>query len=283
MMFFNGVPESIEENLERLDELGGPNVFNHYAWGWTNAGNTPFRRWKRETYRGGTTDPCIVSWPAKISARGEIRTQYGHVIDLVPTVLDALGITPPAAIRGVTQAPIEGVSFAHTFDEADVATRHHTQYFEMFGHRAIYHDGWRAVCPWPGPSFAEAAQKGRHYGSPIDGQVLADIEANDWELYDLTTDYAETKNVAAEHRDKVIEMVGRWWAEAGKYNVMPIDGSMLERLQGRASDDRQAPRQASSTTPAGRRCRSPRRPRSTTAPSASPPTCTSPKPAPKVS
>ena len=101
----------------------------------------------------------------------------------------------------------------------------------MFGHRAIYHDGWRAVCPWPGPSFTEAAQKGRHYGSPIDGTVLADIEANDWELYDLTTDYAETNNVAAEHRDKVIEMIGRWWAEAGKYSVMPIDGSMLERLR----------------------------------------------------
>ena len=283
MMFFNNVPESIEENLERLDELGGPNVFNHYAWGWTNAGNTPFRRWKRETYRGGTTDPCIVSWPDKITARGEIRTQYGHIIDLVPTVLDALGITPPATIRGVTQAPIEGVSFAHTFNEADAATRHHTQYFEMFGHRAIYHDGWRAVCPWPGPSFTEAAQKGRHYGSPIDATVLADIEANDWELYDLTTDYAETKNVAAEHRDKVIEMVGRWWAEAGKYNVMPIDGSMLERMRRRASDDRQAARPASSTTPAGHRCRSPRRPRSTTAPSASPPTCRSPKPAPKAS
>ena len=116
----------------------------------------------------------------------------------MPTVLDALGLTPPATIRGVTQAPIEGVSFAHTFNEADAATRHHTQYFEMFGHRAIYHDGWRAVCPWPGPSFTEAAKKGRHYGSPIDATVLADIEANDWELYDLTTDYAETKNLAAE-------------------------------------------------------------------------------------
>ena len=240
MMFFNNVPESIDENLERIDELGGPNVFNHYAWGWTNAGNTPFRRWKRETYRGGVTDPCIVSWPDKITAQGEIRTQYGHVIDLVPTVLDALGLTPPATIRGVTQAPIEGVSFAHTFDEADAATRHHTQYYEMFGHRAIYHDGWRAVCPWPGPNFTEAAKKGRHYGSPIDATVLADIEANDWELYDLTTDYAETKNLAAENRDKVIEMVGRWWAEAGKYNVMPtrrVDAPTDER---RAADDRQA-------------------------------------------
>jgi arylsulfatase A-like enzyme len=230
MMFFNNVPESIEENLERIDELGGPNVFNHYAWGWTNAGNTPFRRWKRETYRGGCTDPCIVSWPEKITARGEIRTQYAHIIDFVPTVLDALGIEPPVAIRGVTQAPIEGVSFAHTFNEADAQTRHHTQYFEMFGHRSIYHDGWRAVCPWPGPSLAEAALKGRHYGSPINGPVLADIETNDWELYDLTSDYAETKNLAADNRDKVIEMVGRWWAEAGKYNVMPIDGSLLERL-----------------------------------------------------
>ena len=231
MMFFNGVPESIEDNLERIDELGGPNVFNHYAWGWTNAGNTPFRRWKRETYRGGTTDPCIVSWPAKITARGEIRTQYGHIIDLVPTVLDALGVQPPATIRGVTQAPIEGVSFAHTFNDAEAATRHHTQYFEMFGHRSIYPDGWRAVCPWPGPTFTEAAEKGRQYGSPIDAIVLADIEANDWELYDLTTDYAETNNVAADHRDKVIEMIGRWWAEAGKHDVLPIDGSMLERLR----------------------------------------------------
>ena len=283
MMFFNGVPESIEENLERLDELGGPNVFNHYAWGWTNAGNTPFRRWKRETYRGGTTDPCIVSWPARIAARGEIRTQYGHIIDLVPTVLDALGITAPATIRGVTQAPIEGVSFAHTFNEADAPTRHHTQYFEMFGHRAIYHDGWRAVCPWPGPSFTEAAQKGRHYGSPIDAHVLADIEANDWELYDLTTDYAETKNVAAEHRDKVIEMVGRWWAEAGKYNVMPIDGSMLERLSVERPTIAE-PRDRYVYYPgglAGAVLRGPQglQPR----PSASPPTCTFPKPAPKVS
>jgi arylsulfatase len=230
MMFFNNVPESMEENLARIDELGGTEVFNHYPWGWTNAGNTPFRRWKRETYRGGTADPCIVSWPAGIAARGEVRTQYTHIIDIVPTLLDALGLEPPAQIRGVAQAPIEGISFAHSFDSADAESRHHTQYFEMFGHRAIYHDGWRAVCPWPGPSFAEAAQKGRHYGSPIDGQVLTDLEANDWELYDITSDCAETHDVAADHPDKVTEMVGRWWAEAGKYGVMPIDGSMLERM-----------------------------------------------------
>ena len=174
------------------------------------------------------------------------------------------------------------MSFAHTFNEADAETSHHTQYYEMFGHRCIYHDGWRAVCPWPGPSFTEAAQKGRHYGSPIDATVLADIEANDWELYDLTTDYAETKNVAAEHRDKVIEMVGRWWAEAGKYNVMPIDGSMLERM----NVERPAiakPRDSFVYYPGGHRCRS-RRPRScTTGRSASLRTCRSPRAAPKVS
>lgn len=230
MMFFNHVPESVDENLKRIDELGGPTVFNHYAWGWTNAGNTPFRRWKRETYRGGCTDPCIVSWPAKISTQGEVRGQYGHIIDFVPTVLDALGIDPPAEIRGVTQAPMQGVSFAHTFDNADASSEHHTQYFEMFGHRSIYHDGWRAVCPWPGPSFAEAAEKGRMYGTPIDGTVLADIESNNWELYDLNTDYAETKNVAGGNRAKLIEMIGRWWTEAGKYDVLPLDGAMLQRM-----------------------------------------------------
>ena len=230
MMFFNNAPESLEENVASIDELGGVNMFNHYAWGWTNAGNTPFRRWKRETYRGGCTDPCIVSWPAGITARGELRAQYSHAIDLMPTVLDALGLEPPSSIRGVTQAPIEGVSFAHSFDAAEALTRHHTQYFEMFGHRSIYHDGWRAVCPWPGPNFTEAAKKGRAFSSPITEAVLADIEASDWELYDITADYSETRNIAAKNRAKVIEMVGRWWAEAGKYGVMPLDGDARARM-----------------------------------------------------
>ncbi len=117
LQFFNNAPESLEESLAKIDELGGPATFNHYPWGWTWAGNTPFRRWKRETYRGGTADPFLVHWPAGIRARGEIRTQYAHIIDMVPTVLDALGLQPPAAVRGVTQSPIHGVSFAHTFDD----------------------------------------------------------------------------------------------------------------------------------------------------------------------
>ncbi len=230
MCFFNNVAESLEDNVKNIDKLGGVEFFNHYAWGWTNAGNTPFRRWKRETYRGGSTDPCIVSWPKGIKARGEIRSHYAHIIDLVPTVLEALGMEAPTAIRGVSQAPIDGVSFAHTFNDNAAPSRHHTQYFEMFGHRSIYHDGWRAVCPWPGPSFAEAAKKGRQFGSVITNEVLLDIERNDWELYHVEEDYAECHNLAAEHRDKVVEMIGRWWAEAGKYNVMPIDGSAFERM-----------------------------------------------------
>ena len=213
-----------------LDKLGGVESCNHYPWGWTNAGNTPFRRWKRETYRGGTTDPCIVSWPKGIQARGEMRPHYGHVIDFVPTVLEALGVEAPESIRGVTQAAIDGISFAHTFNQAAAPSNHHTQYFEMFGHRSIYHDGWRAVCPWPGPNFTEAAKKGRQFGTPIPNEVLVDIETHDWELYHVDEDYSETHNLAAEHRDKLIEMIGRWWAEAGKYQVLPIDGSALQRL-----------------------------------------------------
>ncbi len=230
MFFFNNAKESLEDNLAMIDKLGGVESCNHYPWAWTNAGNTPFRRWKRETYRGGTTDPCIVSWPKGIQARGEIRSQYGHIIDFVPTVLEALGTEAPQNIRGVAQAPVDGVSFAHTFSDAAVPTNHHTQYFEMIGHRAIDHDGWRAVCPWPGPSFTEAAQKGRKFGDTISNDVLADIEAHDWELYHVSEDYSETHNLAAEHPEKLIEMVGRWWAEAGKYQVLPVDGSAFERL-----------------------------------------------------
>ncbi|HET6713328.1 MAG TPA: arylsulfatase [Actinomycetota bacterium] len=226
--FFNNAPESLEESLERIDEIGGPKTFNHYPWGWTAAGNTPFRRWKRETYRGGSSDPFIVSWPKGIKTKGEVRPQYTHIIDMVPTVLDLLGVAPPSTIRGVTQAPIHGVSFAHTLDDAAAESNRHTQYFEMFGHRSIYHDGWRAVCPWPGPSFTESAPK--EWGEPITADTLSELDATGWELYHVAEDFAENHDVAAEHRDKLIAMIGTWYVEAGKYDVMPIDGSALARL-----------------------------------------------------
>jgi arylsulfatase A-like enzyme len=227
--FFNNAQEPIEESLKSIDEIGGPKHFNHYPWGWTWAGNTPFRRWKRETYRGGSSDPFIVSWPKKIKPRGEVRNQYGHIIDMVPTVLDLLGLQPPAEIRGVSQSPLHGVSFAHTFDDPDAASKRPTQYFEMLGHRSIYHDGWRAVCPWPGPSFAEA---GMPFGQPISSETLSTLDATGWELYHVEDDFAEARNVAAENRDRLIAMIGTWYVEAGKYDVMPIDGSGLARMVG---------------------------------------------------
>jgi arylsulfatase len=218
--FFNNVPDSLEENLRQIDELGGPTTFNHYAWGWTHAGNTPFRRWKRETYRGGVGDPFLVHWPKGIKAKGQVRSQYAHAIDMVPTVLEALGLEAPTNIRGVTQSPIEGHSFAHAFDDGKAPSKHVTQYFEMFGHRSIYHDGWRAVCPWPGTSFTES---GLEFGAPIDAKKLTELDAKGWELYHIEKDFTETHNLAGTERAKLIEMIGMWYVEAGKYNVLPID------------------------------------------------------------
>jgi arylsulfatase len=226
-LFFNFVPEDLEENLAALDELGGPKYFNHYPWGWTWAGNAPFRRWKRETYRGGISDPFIVHYPKGIEARGQVRTQYTHAIDMVPTVLDLLGIEPPTSIKGVSQSPIEGVSFAHTFEDPLTASQRKTQYFEMMGHRSIYHDGWRAVCPWPGTSFVEA---GMPFGTPIPAEKLTELDAKHWELYHVDEDFAENHNVADQNRAKLIEMIAQWYVEAGKYNVLPVDGRGQQRF-----------------------------------------------------
>ena len=227
--FFNNVQSSLEDSMNVIDEIGGPKHFNHYPWGWTWAGNTPFRRWKRETYRGGVSDPFIVHWPQSIKAKGEVRTQYAHAIDMVPTVLDALGIDAPMAIRGISQAPIHGVSLAHTFADSTATSARNTQYFEMLGHRSIYKDGWRAVCPWPGPSFTEA---GMPFGQPISAQTLTSLDTTGWELYHVAEDFAENHNVAAENPEKLTELIGTWYVEAGKYNVMPVDGSGLARLIG---------------------------------------------------
>jgi len=225
--FFNNVPENLEQNLAAIDDIGGPKFFNHYPWGWTHAGNTPFRRWKRETYRGGVSDPFILSWPKGIKARGEIRSQYAHAIDMVPTVLDALGIEAPTVIRGVTQSPVEGFSLASSFDNANAPSEHITQYFEMFGHRSLYHDGWRAVCPWPGTSFTES---GLFFGAPISYDKLIELDAHGWELYNLKEDFAETNNLAEKERDRLIAMIGMWYVEAGKYNVLPIDSRGTQRF-----------------------------------------------------
>ncbi|HUW02575.1 MAG TPA: arylsulfatase [Acidimicrobiales bacterium] len=229
-MFFNGAEETLEDNLTHFDDWGGPDTYPHYSWGWTWAGNTPFRRWKRETYRGGITDPCIVSWPAGIEASGEVRTQYAHVTDIMPTILDALGISAPEVIAGTSQSAIHGTSFAHTFDHPTAPTGHHTQYFEMFGSRSIYHEGWKANCPFPGPSFAEAAEVGRYFGMELTAEVLEDLDASGWELYRLDDDPTETTDLAAAEPEKLREMIERWYAEAETHGVFPLAGAGASRL-----------------------------------------------------
>jgi arylsulfatase len=230
VLFFNGVAETLEGNLPHYDAWGGPDTYPHYSWGWTWAGNTPFRRWKRETYRGGVTDPLIVSWPTGISGAGDVRHQYAHVTDIAPTILDVLGVEPPGTIRGVPQSEIHGVSFAHTFTDASAATNHHTQYFEMFGSRAIYDEGWKANCPFPGPSFAEAAETGRYFGMQLTAELLTELDESGWELYRLEDDPTETRDLAADEPERLRDMIALWYREADTYGVFPLAGAGASRL-----------------------------------------------------
>jgi arylsulfatase len=161
----------------------------------------------------------VVSWPEGIDARGEIRSQFVHAIDLAPTVLEAIGIEAPDEVKGYSQSPIEGTSFAYTFEEPDAPEQHTTQYFEMIGTRAIYHDGWRAVRPWP-------------FGKEMTAEDLSatTLEDSGWELYNLREDFSEAHDVASEHPEKVLELAQLWWTEAGKYNVLPLDGRGVQRF-----------------------------------------------------
>ncbi|MBI5289509.1 MAG: arylsulfatase [Chloroflexi bacterium] len=212
MRFFNAVPESVADNLAALDELGGPLHYNHYSWGWAWAGNTPLKRWKRETHEGGVLDPMIVHWPNGIGAKGEVRRQFTHAIDVTPTILDAIGAPPPAEINGVASRPMEGASFRHSFDAPDAPSHHETQYFEMMGSRGVYHKGWKAVTFHP---IIGVAYDGTDATKSFDDDV--------WELYHVAEDPSECDDLAQEHPQKLREMIDRWWAEAGKYNVLPID------------------------------------------------------------
>ncbi|HLG92309.1 MAG TPA: sulfatase-like hydrolase/transferase, partial [Acidimicrobiales bacterium] len=202
---WNMAPKPFEEALARIDEIGGPLCHNNYPWGWTVAGNTPFRRWKREVHEGGVADPLIVHWPAGVPERGGLRRQYVHAIDLVPTVLEVLGVEPPEELEGVAQSPIEGTSFAHTFADASAESRHRVQYYEMFGCRAIYRDGWKAVTYHPIQDTRTGFDEDR------------------WELYHVDVDPSECHDLAGEHPELLRQMVELWWAEAGRYQVLPLD------------------------------------------------------------
>jgi arylsulfatase A-like enzyme len=216
---WNGDAAGRKELRARIGELGGPTAHNNYPWGWTMAGNTPFRRWKREVHQGGIADPCLIHWPARIARAGEIRHQFAHAIDVVPTVLELAGVEPPTEIAGVAQAPIEGTSFAYLLDDPGAAERHTTQYFEMLGSRGIYHDGWKAVTFKP---------MGAMYDDGLDPDASFDDDV--WELYHVAEDASECHDLASAHPDLLAEMVERWWAEAHKYRVLPLDNRVLAAL-----------------------------------------------------
>ena len=202
--FFNGIPDSIEENLQYLDELGSPATYNHYPVGWALAFNTPFKMWKRYNFEGGVADPLIVSWPKGIGAKGELRHQFLHATDIAPTMYDLLGVELPEVVKGYQQIPLEGVSFRSTFGSDNVPTPKETGFFSMLGSRAIWHKGWKAVSVHP----------------TIAG--WGNYEHDRWELYNTEEDPTESRDLAAEHPEKVQELVNLWFHEAGKYNGLPL-------------------------------------------------------------
>jgi arylsulfatase A-like enzyme len=225
-LFFNGFPEKWEENLEHIDEIGGPKWFNHFPSAWAHAMNTPFQ-WTKQvaSHFGGTRNPMVVSWPAKIKKGGGLRSQFLHVIDIVPTLYEAIGITPPTMLNGVQQKPIEGKSFLAALQNANASETRTTQYFELLVNRGIYHEGWmassRSFVPWV----------------PIRGAF--DPMKAPWELYNVDQDFSQSNNVAAQYPDKLREMEALFWKEAATYNALPLDWRAVERLnaelQGRPS------------------------------------------------
>jgi arylsulfatase len=224
--FFNNIPEELADNLSRIDELGGPKHFNHFPAGWAWAMNTPFQ-WTKQiaSHLGGVRNPLAVSWPARIRNGGGVRPQFHHVIDVAPTIYEAVGIEFPQILNGVAQKPIEGVSMVYSFDSASAPGRHRTQYFEMFVNRAIYTDGWWAASRVNVPWIGDAAP--------------ANPDTAKWELYNLDEDFSQANDLAAENPEKLRQLQDLWWSEAARYQVLPLDGRKTVRLsaelQGRPS------------------------------------------------
>lgn len=201
--------ETLEEGLAALERLGSEYAFNHYPMGWAQASNTPLKWYKKDTHGGGIRAPLLIHWPGRIPDSGSTRTQYHHVIDIVPTVLEVLGIEAPTVYRGADQLPIHGVSLAYTFDAPEAPTRKVMQYYELLGDRALWHRGWKAVA--------------RH-------EKGTDFEADRWELYHLDEDFSECHDLAEKYPEKLRELVERWWAEAGAFEVLPLDDRDYERV-----------------------------------------------------
>ncbi|MET0886326.1 MAG: sulfatase-like hydrolase/transferase, partial [Mycetocola sp.] len=220
MANFNGMAalETPEFLASKLDELGSPSSYNHYAVGWAWAMNAPFQ-WTKQvaSHWGGTRNGTIVHWPKGIQDKGGLRTQFTHCIDVAPTILEAAGLPQPTVVNGVQQSPIEGTSLLYTFDQPDAAERHELQYFEMFGNRGVYFQGLSAVT------------KHRTPWQMVGGTVPA-LDDDVWELYDGRTDYSQAHDLAAERPEKLHELQRLWLIEAVKYNVLPIDDRTGERL-----------------------------------------------------
>lgn len=209
--FWNYIFQTPEEMLSSLDAIGDPETFPHYPIGWAHAGDSPLKRWKRESFNGGNTDPFIVHWPKGIQERGGIRHQYHHAIDVVPTILEAIGLDMPDEHNGVAQKPIEGVSMRYSFDDADEPDRKETQYYEILGTRALWHKGWKAVTE-------HQMETGGHF------------DDDQWELYHVAEDFSECHNLAQEHPEKLQELIDLWWLEAEKYDVLPLDDRFASRI-----------------------------------------------------
>lgn len=217
MTYVNGVQEKTEDILKVHDKLGGPMTYNHYAAGWAVAGDTPFTWTKMVASNyGGTRNGMVIHWPRGFAAKGQLRTQWHHVIDIAPTILEAAGLPEPNLVNGISQTPIEGVSMLYTFGDANAKDRRLTQYFELYGNRAIYHDGWLA---------------GTVHGAPWEtGRPRSTLENDKWELYDTRTDFSLADDLAGKHPEKLREMQELFVNEAIKHNVLPLDDRKLERF-----------------------------------------------------
>ncbi len=219
--FVHDEVDLVADTVAHLDDIGTERAYNHYPWGWAWAGNTPLRLWKRFTWLGGVRTPLIVHWPNRIEVGGEVRNQFAHVIDLMPTVLDAIGLVAPAVVDGVTQQPIAGESLLSSFADP-AATSRITQYFEMLGSRAIFHDGWKATTDHVGRQLTVEweALPGSH-----------DFADDHWALFDLEHDFSESEDVAEQHPELVRKLEGLWWAEAGRNQVLPLEDEMIGRFR----------------------------------------------------
>ena len=213
----NGLQTPLEANLRAQEDWGRENTYPHYHAGWAMAGNTPFRYFKQSEHRGGQHDALVVHWPNGIEAQGEVRSQYHHISDIAPTIMEAAGITVPEEYHGVEQQPMDGVSMIYAFDDANAPNRKERQYYEMFGNRAIWVDGWKAV----------TLHANR---MPWDVNVVLPFEQDEWELYHVAEDFSESTNVAEQNPEKLAELIEIFDEEAWKYNVYPLYDDMIARL-----------------------------------------------------